>query len=292
MHGWPKRLTLSVLIVGALSFCLCVTASVAAGSGKDLTLRILYVNDFHGRLEPQSAPGSKGMVGGAEALATRIDQLRKGKKTLLLAGGDMISGPLGVKIVQGKAVIDVMNAMRFDAMVVGNHDFDFGINVLKQRIQDARFPILGANVAGFPEIKPHAVIRADGLKIALIGVTTPDIAYSSRARNIAGLAFEPPEEAVEKYVGDLQGQADLFIVLSHLGYAADRELAQNVDGIHVIVGGHSHTRIERPVTVNQTIIVQAAQNGEALGVLDLTIKQGKIVSFRGRLEEVKTIPQK
>lgn len=92
---------------------------------------------------------------------------------------------------------------------------------------------------------------------------------------------------IEKYIKELKNKVDVMVVLSHSGYPADRMLAEKVEGIDVIVGGHSHTKITKPVKVGNTIIVQAWEHGKALGVVDLTIKDGKVIRSEGRLEEIK-----
>ena len=103
---------------------------------------------------------------------------------------------------------------------------------------------------------------------------------------MAGLTFSTPESAVKKYLPELKRRADIIIVLSHCGFQADKELAARVPGIDVIVGGHSHTKILQPELVGQTIIVQAWEHAKALGVLNLQIKDGKVVGFDGTLQEI------
>jgi 2',3'-cyclic-nucleotide 2'-phosphodiesterase (5'-nucleotidase family) len=198
----------------------------------------------------------------------------------------MIQGNAWANFSRGKSSIEVMNAMKFDAMVVGNHEFDFGPKVLKERLAQARFPMLGANVAGFAALKPYVIKKLQGVRVAIIGVVTQDTPVATHPRNVAGLTFSTPESAVKKYLAALKGRADIFIVLSHCGFQADRELAAKVPGIDVIVGGHSHTKLLQPELVGQTIIVQAWEHAKALGVLNLRIKDCKIAGFDGALQEI------
>ena len=123
-----------------------------------------------------------------------------------------------------------MNAMKFDAMVVGNHEFDFGPKVLKERMAQARFPVLGANVKGVSGLKPYVIKNLQGVKIAIIGVVTPDTPFATHPRNVAGLTFSTPESAVKKYLQELKGRADIIVVLSHCGFQADKELAASGPG--------------------------------------------------------------
>lgn len=255
--------------------------------GQQAEISILHVNDFHGFAEPYKPLGSDELLGGISYLATKATELRKEKPSLLLSAGDMIQGNNWANLFQGESVIKWMNEMRFDAMVVGNHEFDFGQQVLKKRISEARFPILGANVVGLSSLKPYIIKELHGVKIAIIGVTTEDTPISTHPKNVMGLKFLSPVDTVEKYVKELRAQSDIVIVLSHIGYSVDRILAEKVKGVDVIVGGHSHTRINEPVRVGDAVIVQAWEHGKALGVLDLTIEGGKVVRFKGHLEEIK-----
>lgn len=256
---------------------------LAAGDGK---VRLLHVNDFHGFAEPHRPLGSLELQGGAANLAGAVKRLRAACPSLLLAAGDMIQGDNWANLFQGASVIELMNAMGFDAMVVGNHEFDFGQEVLKERIRQAAFPVLGANVQGVPGLKPYVVKKAGGVRVAILGVVTPDTPQATHPRNVAGLTFTDPVAAVREYLPRLRQEADLVVVLSHLGYAEDRKLAQAVPGIDVIVGGHSHTRLERPEQVNGTWIVQAYEHGKFLGVLDLTVRRGRVAAARGWLVPV------
>jgi 5'-nucleotidase / UDP-sugar diphosphatase len=269
-------------------WCLFLLIFLAApAQGREVSLRLLYVNDFHGFAEPDKPLSSPELVGGAAYLAGAVDRLRTERPTLLLAAGDMIQGNNWANLFKGKSSIELMNAMGFNAMVVGNHEFDFGQQVLRERIKEAEFPVLGANVKGLALIKPYVVKSVGGIKVAVIGVVTADTPTSTNPKNVGGLKFSPPEAAVAKYLQALKGKADIVVVLSHLGYPEDRALAEKVPGIDVIIGGHTHTKLETPVVVNHTIIGQAWEHAKALGVLDLDLVDGKIVKSAGHLEEIK-----
>ncbi|MDD4196347.1 MAG: bifunctional UDP-sugar hydrolase/5'-nucleotidase [Syntrophorhabdaceae bacterium] len=250
------------------------------------SLRILYVNDFHGFAESHKRIGSDELQGGIAHCAFRAAELRKEKPSLLLAAGDMIQGDTWANLFAGRSSIDVMNEMGFDAMVVGNHEFDFGKAVLARRIEEAKFPVLAANVTGFDPLKPYVIREIDGLKIAIIGVVTEETPSATHPSNVAGLQFLPVTKTVERYVTELRDKVDLIVVLSHIGYNADMALASAVKGIDVIVGGHSHTKAVKEIMVGNTIIVQAYEHVLALGVLDLTVEDGRITSVSDRLENI------
>jgi len=253
---------------------------------ENIEIRILHVNDFHGFAESYKPIGSEKLLGGVSYLAEEIKRLRSEKPTIFLSAGDMIQGNNWANLTEGKSVIELMNTMEFDAMVVGNHEFDFGQEVLIKRVKEAKFPILGANVEGLDVLKPYVIKELSGIKIAIIGIVTEDTPTSTHPSNVTGLNFHPIESTVGRYLQELKEKADIIIVLSHIGFYADRLLAEKIKGIDVIVGGHSHTKIEKPVLIGETIIVQAWEHGKALGVLDLNVEKGKITKFDGHLEEI------
>ena len=255
-------------------------------------IRILHVNDFHGFAEPYRPFGGQEPLGGIAYLAARAAELRKEKPTLFLAAGDMIQGHNWANLSRGESVVELMNAMNFDSMVVGNHEFDFGQEVLRKRILEARFPILGANVEGMADLRPYVIREINGIRVAVIGVVTEETPVSTHPRNVSGLRFSSPAEALGKYLPELRQKAEVVIVLSHIGHAADRSLAEKVQGIDLIVGGHSHTKVSKPVRIGNTWIVQAWEHGKALGVIDLVWKDGKVIVGEGRLDEIRPVPGK
>jgi 2',3'-cyclic-nucleotide 2'-phosphodiesterase (5'-nucleotidase family) len=266
-----------------LLFCFFVSTVYS----QEQEIRILHLNDFHGLAAAYKAFGSDEMVGGISYLAWLADRLRNEKPTLFLAAGDMIQGNNWANLFKGKSVIELMNEMGFDTMVVGNHEFDFGQNVLKERISEAKFPFLGANVEGLDKLNPYIIKELEGVRIAIIGIVTEDTPILTHPDNVRGLKFLSPVETVEKYTKELRDRVDIIIVLSHIGFDADMMLANKVKGIDVIVGGHSHTKTGRHMLIGKTIIVQAWEHGMVLGVLDLKVKDGKIIEADSHLEEIK-----
>jgi 5'-nucleotidase / UDP-sugar diphosphatase len=255
-------------------------------------IRILYVNDFHGFSEPHQSLGANELLGGMAYLGLEVNRLRQERPTLFLAAGDMIQGNNWANLFQGKSVIGLMNLMEFDAMVLGNHEFDFGQEILKRRWAEAAFPALGANVKGLEGLRPYVTRDVGGIKVGIIGVVTEDTPVSTSPKNVVGLEFLSPTSIAEKLVNEIRNRVDLVVLLSHVGFYADQRLAETVKGIDVIVGGHSHTKVAKPVKIGGTLIVQAWEHGKALGVLDLSIDDGKVVKWDGYLEEIKPRPGK
>ena len=275
-----KRLIfmLSILIPMFLAQFVCAAQPVQ--------LRILYLNDFHGFAEPYQSTGSTEKLGGIAFLAEKTNLLRKDRPTLLLSAGDMIQGNPWSNLFEGKSTIEVMNRMDFSAMVLGNHEFDYGQDVLKKRIQEARFPILAANIQGLSDIKPYVIKEISGLKVVIIGLVTEATPVTTHPRNVKGLKFLSVADVAQKIIDKLHDKSDLVIVLSHLGLPADVQLAKAVPGINIIVGGHSHTRIEKPMKIGETLIVQAWEHAKVLGILDLKIQDRKIIQYEGKLSVI------
>lgn len=250
-------------------------------------IRILHINDFHGFALPHKPLGEEEPLGGIAWLASRVAKLRKEKPTLFLAAGDMIQGDNWANLFKGESVIRVLNTMALDAMVLGNHEFDFGQKVLLERIQQAHFSILGANVMGLEGILPHVVKELGGVRVAIIGILGADTLLTTHPKNLAGLRFLDPASTLAAQVLELVSRADVLVALTHCGFAADRDLVAHVPRVQVIVGGHSHTKLKRPAVVGKTIIVQAWEHGKALGVLDLWVENGSLARFEGHLEEIR-----
>lgn len=296
-----KRLFKYLLVPAVIFFLISLAAAVSPSQARPpVDITILHVNDTHGHILPLIEKGidPERPVDGAAWLAGMIVQERENNPagTLLLSGGDMFQGTAISNIFYGKPVIEIMNALKFDAMVVGNHEFDWGRDVLNEMRTEALFPFLAANVrdqagAYLPGVKPCVLRERKGLKIAIIGVTTTEAAYTTRPANVKGLAFLDPRTVLPGWIRKAKSRgAKLIVVLSHSGLDADRRMAGEIPGIDVIVGGHSHTVVKDPVTVGRTIIVQAGCCGWYLGVLKLRVDpdSGEILhhTMQGELKKV------
>mgnify|MGYP001823750129 CR=1 FL=1 len=244
------------------------------------TIIILHTNDLHGAVEPEAGSGGGlGESGGLVNLVSLVDELRlqDPERTLLLDAGDTLQGTYVSNSNQGQVVVAAMNAAGYDAWALGNHEFDWGKEVLRARISQASFPALAANLVDtatsemWDEVEPYAIVPVGRAKVAILGLAYPDTPTINRPENVEGLMFSAAEAAVRRYLPELESEAHLIVVLSHLGYDGDRALASAVDGIDLIVGGHTHTFLEPPAVVNGTIIAQAGTKGKVLGRLELTV---------------------
>jgi 2',3'-cyclic-nucleotide 2'-phosphodiesterase (5'-nucleotidase family) len=292
------RLLLLISIVWLPAIPLAASSALARQAEVNLT--ILHVNDTHGHIIPylDKSVDSGHPVGGAEYLAKMVERERAANLggTILLSAGDMFQGTPVSNLFHGKPVIEIMNYLKYDAMALGNHEFDWGQDVLHTIISSASFPVISANIfkrgrTPIRGVKPYVILNKKGVRIAVIGITTPDTYYTTRPGNLTGLTFASPERVLPAIIRRVRAQgASIVIALTHYGLDADRELAREVSGIDVIVGGHSHTAVRDPVIESGTVIVQAGSNGIYLGVLKITFdpKKKKILSFT-RKDELRLV---
>ncbi|MGR3572400.1 bifunctional metallophosphatase/5'-nucleotidase [Brevirhabdus sp.] len=281
-------------------------ALMAGAAQAEFNLTILHTNDFHARFEPISKYDSGCSAedndagkcfGGSARLVTAVEAAKKRNPNhILVDGGDQFQGTLFYTYYKGKAAAEMMNKMGYDAMTVGNHEFDDGPEVLRGFMDALDFPVLMSNadisgekmLAG--KLMPSTVIEVAGEKIGLIGLTPQDTAeLASPGPNVK---FSDPVAAVQKQVDRLQGEGvDKIVVLSHSGFEADKRIAKGTKGVDVIVGGHSNTLLSNtqdkaagpyPVMEGDTAIVSAYAYGKFLGELNVTFDDaGKIVSAKG-----------
>ncbi|MDD3813394.1 MAG: bifunctional UDP-sugar hydrolase/5'-nucleotidase, partial [Desulfocapsaceae bacterium] len=274
-----------------------ISPSLAVGA--PVTFRIYYINDFHGFANSTQPPGGKGQQGGIAWLASRLKQLRTEHPGLFLVAGDVIQGDTWTNFSQGYSTIALLNQLHLDAMVTGNHEFDFGQDVLKKRISEANFPVLAANVKDLPGVYPQVSFSLSGGKVTVIGLVTDDVPQTSHPRNTKGLSFAAPLQVAREQIAAMNKNASLFVLLTHIGYEQDLALARNLcqgpDSLGVpilIVGGHSHTEVKTPVQIgNCAVVVQAGALGRFLGVVDMTVDQGQLAAVKGRVDEIVPTPR-
>jgi len=279
------------------------------------TLTIVHANDVHSRLQAvnkfdstctDKEKSENQCLGGMARLAFKAQEILadvKGKRgnAVLLDAGDQFQGSLFYSNYKGKAELSVMNMMPYDAMTLGNHEFDDGTKPISDFIRGAKFPIVSANIRAAADknlagkLRSSVVLTRGGRKIGIIGMTTEDT--PTTAAPGPNVRFIKAEVAVKPIVDRLRREGvDVIIALSHLGLARDRELAAAVEGIDVIVGGHSHTLMsntapnpEAPYPVvaksprgQNVLIVQAYAYSRYLGRIDVTFdRKGLPVEWKG-----------
>jgi len=290
-----------------LIITLLILASVAR-TEEWQRLVILHTNDIHGHLPGEEAwwinPNFPPPIGNAPGAAAIIQEERrraeeKGWGFLLLEGGDIFQGTPTGEFSKGRAVIEFMNRMGYDAMTVGNHDLDKGPDFFRDLARQADFPVLGANLVDsatgrLPDyLKPYVVLERGGLKIGIIGITLQSLRQVQTPENMKGLDILPEIATARQWLDSLRAQqVDIVIGLHHTGFYRDRIIADSVAGYDVIVGAHSHTGLRQAYEspINHTIVVQTYGHLSTVGKLELFIdpRTKQIVGYQSELRELYT----
>lgn len=292
----------------ALTAGLMISSSIPlfAEKEQEQQITLLHTNDVHSRLDPFPMDGGKYQgLGGAVARDQMIRKIREeGPPCLLLDAGDMFQGTPYFNYFHGEAEIQVMNQMKYDAGTIGNHDFDQGIENLANQISFAKFPLLNCNYdfSGTPlelKIPPYQILKKGRIKVGLLGVgielqgLVPD-------KNCEGIIYSDPIEKANEisYYLKKNRSCDFVVCLSHLGFeykdhkVSDQILAKETDYIDCIIGGHTHTFLEKPLTVknrkNQEVIInQVGWAGINLGRLNIFFGHNNRHNYTSEVSAIK-----
>lgn len=300
-----KPLALSLLAAGLLSACAATPGKGNYVEDKTYKITILHTNDHHGRFWPNS-DGEYGLA----AQKTLVDQVRAEVKAdggymLLLSGGDINTGVPESDLQDAEPDFRGMSRIGYDAMAVGNHEFDKPVPVLMKQRKWINFPMLSANIYqdGKRMFDPYAMFNLGGVRVAVLGLTTDDTAKMVNPEQVKGIEFRSPIAEAGKLVPELRQQADIVIAATHMGHYTDGqhgvnapgdvEMARAVKGLDLIVGGHSQNPVcmkaenQRddayvpgapcaPDRQNGAWIVQAHEWGKYVGRADFEFRNGKL----------------
>ena len=259
---------------------LCTVLFALSAGAQNLT--VIHINDTHSHIDPQRSGEYVGR-GGVIEQAAYIDSVRcaDGKRNvLLLHAGDYGQGTSYFTEMGGNIEIDVMNAFRFDASCLGNHEFDNGIDELARRLKNLKNDVVCANYDFSGTVledlvQPYTIVRKAGKKIGIIGLLT-DVSSVVDSDIAKVLQYQDPAKVVNKYAEYLREEkgCDMVICLSHLGYTEDKELAASTVNVDLIVGGHSHTLLHKKQIVknpegDDVVVVQNWKWGLNLGHLSV-----------------------
>lgn len=240
------------------------------GLAEKRELVILHTNDIHGHVEAYDK-------GGLARIAARIKELRRRYhgKVVLLDGGDTSLGTPLSGHYYGKPTADVMAHLKYDAIAVGNHEFNWGQLRMRALTDAMKTDVLCANLVntdGSPPPYPsHTVVERNGVRLAVVGMVTPDTYRRAHKESTRGWEFLPTETALRNTLPTIPENVDSLILLTHIGVEADRALARAVPEIDLIVGGHTHVPLHEIVYEADTPIVQAGVYAQYLGVLKLVV---------------------
>ena len=276
---WKKKFMAAVL-----GLCLSLPMPVFASVQKDgVHITILHTNDIHARVQ---STDDEGKTIGMDWLAGAIwAQKGADEDTLALDAGDTFHGLTLINLSRGSNMAMLMNLSGFDAMTPGNHDFNFGSQRLIELARILNFPVLSANLMDKDKtqyiFRPYKSYDFNGVKVAVIGLSTPEIAYKTNPFNVKDVAFTDPIAAAQELMPKLRASHDVVIGLMHMGLdkssvVTTEQLVKAVPGFDVIIDGHSHTTLPKGMKVGNTLICQTGRYGHALGKVELVVKDHKL----------------
>jgi 2',3'-cyclic-nucleotide 2'-phosphodiesterase (5'-nucleotidase family) len=276
-----KRWLTSVGFVIVVACSPTVTPAPTSTASADDRIQLLHTGDIHGHLDADivHSASSTFRAGGMAQLAGQVAayRARSPQRTLLIDAGDAWQGTFISNANKGEAVAKAMNLMRYDALAVGNHDFDWGQDVLAQRAKEATYPLLAANVVETttgrspPYLKPFDVKDLGITRVGIIGLTNPGSATIVKATSVAGLQFRPAADSIRALIAEVQKQADIVVVAAHIGTGDATQLARDVPGIDVIVAAHDHQPVHTARLEGRTTIVDAGAYTQYLGRLEIVV---------------------
>lgn len=270
-----KKLAVSFI---AIIFLLSGCSNVQSNPNGKYELVVIHLNDVHGRAEEGKYDGM-----GYPKVASIINEYRKvlGKNNVLyLDAGDNTHGTTFATLDKGESMVTLSNAMKLDAMALGNHDFNYGMEQLYKLENMADFKFLTSNVLtkdGKPLGEEYMIKKIRGVKVGIFGLTTPETVYKANPQIVKNLVFADPIDTAKKITEELKGKGVQFIIaVTHLGVdpATKHEwqsigLAEAVPAINLIVDGHSHTALKDKTVVNGVTIVQTGEYDKNLGIVKI-----------------------
>lgn len=279
----------SPYLIRILGILLIVIFTGYCGTGpdtRDADIVIFHLNDIHGELDHF-----------ARIAGILQREREKNPHVLFMDAGDNFSGNPFVDLYEpkGEPILELLNRLKCDVQVLGNHEFDYGQEILKSYMERVVFPVICANVeaqqAILPQPKPYVILETGGIKIAVLGliqVNRHSRLPATMPARLTGLRFSDPLETALEY-RHLNKDNHIFVALSHLGLSTDHKLAEKMGELDLIIGGHSHTLIEEPTVTNGVLIVQAGGHSDYLGRLDLKVRDGRLVEKKASLIDLKTV---
>lgn len=258
---------------------------------------IFHTNDIHGHFfaEPASWRKDHALVGGITALSEQLAKLRKHyPHSLFLDAGDIMTGNPICNIdfhgVRGGAMQEMMHLLGLTASCIGNHEFDLGVDHLRDFVAASPFPVVCSNLIDQKDQRllthPYIITRVNGLRVGIIGLIMDDLSTVVSKPVMEPFRVVDVARTAQQMIDQLDPETDLLILLTHLGADQDSILATKIQHADVIVGGHSHTRLDHPLVVHGILIVQAGSYCQNVGVLNLKVAGDSVLSYKAHLIEL------
>jgi len=283
----------TMLLLGLVSTLLTCSANYttqkeAPGPSHEEAV-LIHWNDFHAAnlpYQPSYRNPDSIYVGGYANLAGYIDSLQAlYPNALTLNAGDDFQGSPISSMTKGKSQLLILNQINPTAFTIGNHEFDYGVDILKDYLQMANFDIISANIYDTEQQElltdPYIITRSGRVRVAIIGLILEELKSSVLPGNTRNMKILDPLAQTQKYVAEIGSRADLIVLLTHQGFFQDSLLATQLADVDIIIGGHSHSWLAQPRKVNNILICQAGARGERLGLLKTVVDtlQNELVSY-------------
>ena len=274
----------SKLVAGVM---LATTIFSVSAFAEDKTITVIHTNDTHAAAKDDG----KAQIGFAK-VGAYVQSLKKSNpNVLVLDAGDMFQGLPFANLEKGHSMVDIVNKVGYDAMTVGNHEFDFGAKNLFEIEKKLNYPMLAANITkdGKEVFKPYIIKEMAGAKVGIFGLATPETAYKTHPDNVKGYVFGDIVKSAQATVDTLKNKekADVIIMIGHLGLYEGQDtsdsVAKNVKGIDLIVDGHSHTTTDAGVKEGDTLIVSTGSSLKNIGKVELTLENNKVKEAKSSL---------
>jgi len=275
------------LSTSAICAALLSLALVMPVWAQEVSITLFHMNDTHGR----ALPGNN--IIGVDTIAAIHAAT---ENSLLIDAGDTFHGLPFANLNQGADIVELMNAAGYDLFTPGNHDFNFGYIRLLELNEMADFEFVASNVyiGGELAFSPISIREIEGVRLGFFGLTTPDTAFLTAPDNVADAYFSAVNTAAQAAVAQLQEEGvDMIIAIAHLGDGFEGpnrsgSLAQAIDGIDLIIDGHSHTLYEEGIWVENTLIVSVEDHGQFVGLVELSFYNGELQSQEASIIDVET----
>ena len=242
----------------------------------------MHTNDIHGHVLPENDAGGLAMI------AAIVKQERP---DLLVDAGDMFTGTLLSDTYYGEPVMRVMNRMGYRAGILGNHEFDYGLDLLRARVRQADFPVLSANVVlPVKEVEKSRVIAVKGIRFGIVGLTTDEAPITTHPKNMKNVQVLDVVRGLEQALPQIRSRSDFILVLGHLRPDEELRVARAFPEVRLIIGGHTHMRLPAPIREKDTLIVRTSAFGEYVGRVDLDFEDRVVKQMAAKLIPARGLP--
>lgn len=301
MKKYTNLIVIAIIILAAAGFYIVKNVNfddllMATAKVYDQKVTIANTADIHGHILYDDEVGGYysledvSLIMGLPLTKSFTDEAkRQNKNTLVLDCGDMFHGTNEANIDKGKGVVEVVNLFGYNAMVPGNHDFNFGFQRLLEINSQLNFPILSANIYqnGKLVFEEYRIYEMGGVKIGVFGLTTPSaLLYNNALEDNNGVTIEDPIQAASRVVAKLRPQVDAIILISHLGDDVDTQVAQEMKGIDLILAGHYHQLYRSVVKIKgtDTYLAEAGAWTTHVGIADIYFKNHQVAKINWKVE--------